>query len=505
MLVGCLVTLVVLLVVHYYSKARKYLRLPSPGLPLPVIGHVYKLVTKTMQEDPVNGMVALYRKHQKNGMMWMRSFKIDLVFIGDFDTLNYLYNLPDMQGRIGPDFKPTVVHERNLKPGEELPGVLLSDGSTWAEQRRFTLRTLRDFGFGKSGMEEMISEEVELFLEEIRKSEGEPFNFANQFNLPIINALWTVCVGQRFDYNNSKLLILIKRMTEWFQRAAAPTALLVTAFPWLFKLFPTLFGYNETVKVQHDIIKMMSDIVKDHEETMDPNEPRDFTDKTLTEIKKTIKGDSSFHGDAGRQNLVHTLMDVFLAGSETTSTTLTWAVLYMARYPEVQAKVQEELDMVVGSGRLPSLQDKPLLPYTEAVVMEIQRYANIVPTGVNHTSHRDIEVNGQLIPAGALVLPLMAEILKGPYWGDGETFRPERFLDSEGKCRKDDHLIPFSIGKRQCLGETLAKAELFLFFTGIVHQFSIKPEVEGQLPAEDYVNGVTILPQPFQLRLHSRV
>ena len=154
---------------------------------------------------------------------------------------------------------------------------------------------------------------------------------------------------------------------------------------------------------------------------------------------------------------MHTLMDVFLAGSETTSTTLTWAVLYMARYPEVQAKVQEELDMVVGSGRLPSLQDKPLLPYTEAVVMEIQRYANIVPSGVNHTSHRDIEVNGQLIPAGALVLPLMAEILKvansthstlpqGPYWGDGETFRPERFLDSEGKCRKDDHLIPFSIG-----------------------------------------------------------
>ena len=109
---------------------------------------------------------------------------------------------------------------------------------------------------------------------------------------------------------------------------------------------------------------------------------------------------------------MHTLVDVFLAGSETTSTTLTWAVLYMARYPEVQSKVQEELDKVVGCGRQPSLQDRPLLPYTEAVVMEIQRYANILPQGVGHTSHRDIEVNGLVIPAGTVVFPLMAEILK---------------------------------------------------------------------------------------------
>merc|ERR1719430_1655841 len=102
--------------------------------------------------------------------------------------------------------------------------------------------------------------------------------------------------------------------------------------------------------------------------------------------------------------------------------------------------------------------------------MEIQRYANILPQGVLHSNTKDITVNGLTIHAGTLVWPLMTELLKGSYWGDGTTFRPERFLDSEGKCHKDDHLIPFSIGKRQCLGETLAKAELFLFFSGILHQ-----------------------------------
>ena len=95
-----------------------------------------------------------------------------------------------------------------------------------------------------------------------------------------------------------------------------------------------------------------------------------------------------------------TLFDLFLAGSETTSTTLTWAVLYMVRYPEVQAGVQRELARVVGEdrwrqswydvssnravSRLPAMGDEPQLPYTEAVVMEIQRHANIVPLGAQH-------------------------------------------------------------------------------------------------------------------------
>merc|ERR1711971_765817 len=137
--------------------------------------------------------------------------------------------------------------------------------------------------------------------------------------------------------------------------------------------------------------------------------------------------------------------------------------------------------------------------------MEIQRYANIVPNGVNHCSSKDMEVNGMTIPAGTLLMPLMVELLKGSYWGDGEVFRPERFLDSTtGCCKKDDHLIPFSIGKRQCLGETLAKVELFLFFTNLVHQFSFEPASAGERPSEDYAPGVTLLPKKFSARLIPR-
>ena len=98
----------------------------------------------------------------------------------------------------------------------------------------------------------------------------------------------------------------------------------------------------------------------------------------------------------------------------------------------------------------------------------------------------------------------MTEILKGDHWGDGKTFRPERFLDEQGKVRRDEHFIPFSIGKRQCLGETLAKTELFLFFTGLVQQFTFLPEKEGVLPTQESTFGITSLPKPFKVRLLER-
>ena len=101
---------------------------------------------------------------------------------------------------------------------------------------------------------------------------------------------------------------------------------------------------------------------------LDLKDPRDFTDSVLIEISETTDKSSSFYGESGIENLRNTLFDLFLAGSETTSTTLTWAALYMVRYPHIQKKVQAELDQVVGQNRPPSLKDKPNLPYTEVSV-----------------------------------------------------------------------------------------------------------------------------------------
>ena len=175
---------------------------------------------------------------------------------------------------------------------------------------------------------------------------------------------------------------------------------------------------------------MMAESIAQHQATLDVNAPRDFTDTMLIEILNTTDPASSFYGDFGIENLKNVMFDLFLAGSETTSTTLTWAALYMVRYPDVQRRVQvdkfllryiyyqlanplqAELDRVVGQNRHPSIADRPALPYTEAVLMEVQRYANIVPNGVQHVNSRDITVNGVTIPAHTMIQPLLTNLLK---------------------------------------------------------------------------------------------
>ena len=266
-----------------------------------------------------------------------------------------------------------------------------------------------------------------------------------------------------------------------------------------------MFDFQIMRRTLHQLVDLMLETIVQHQQTLDPSAPRDYTDVVLAEIQNTTDPSSSFYGQVGLDNLKVALFDLFLAGSETTSTTLTWAALYMVRYPEVQARVQQELARVVGEDRSPAMEDRPRLPYTEAVIMEVQRHANIVPLGLRHRITRDMVVSGQLVPAGTMVMPLMAEILKGDYWGDGEVFRPERFLDEAGQLRKEERFIPFSTGKRACLGEALARAELFLFLSSLLQHFTLLPAVEGELPAEEWQFGVTSLPKPFKLKLKHRL
>ena len=139
------------------------------------------------------------------------------------------------------------------------------------------------------------------------------------------------------------------------------------------------------------------DEYNEHEMTWDPDYSRDFLDAYIGERKRADEEQnekSSFYGDLGDMNYVTTMYHLFLAGSETTSTTLTFAVLYMLNDPVPFQKAQKEIDEVVGRSRLPTWDDKPNLPYFEALLAELMRRANVAPFAVIHSNDEEGYISG---------------------------------------------------------------------------------------------------------------
>ncbi|KAG8226720.1 hypothetical protein J437_LFUL004370 [Ladona fulva] len=192
--------------------------------------------------------------------------------------------------------------------------------------------------------------------------------------------------------------------------------------------------------------------------------------------------------------LVALCKDLFSAGSETTSNTLGFATLFMVRYPEIQAKVHEELDRVIGRDRIPTLDDKPNLPYMNAVLLEVQRYCNVAAQSMLHRSTQDSEFRGYFIPK---------------HWGDPENFRPERFLEpgEDGGpmvLKNYSRVIPFGLGRRRCLGEVLAKTSLYVFFSVISHSLRFTNPKGCPPPPTKGINGFTLGTGPFKAVVEPR-
>ncbi|RXN24170.1 cytochrome P450 2K1-like protein [Labeo rohita] len=247
-------------------------------------------------------------------------------------------------------------------------------------------------------------------------------------------------------------------------------------------------------------IKEISELVSGLRETLNPQDLRGFVDSFLVRMQNAEESGEK-NSLFNQQNLIFSVGNLFAAGTDTTSTALRWGLLLMAKYPHIQDRVQKEIDQVIG-GRQPVTEDRKNLPYTDAVIHETQRFADIVPMSIPHKTSCDVHFNGYFIKKGTCIFPLLMSVLYDEdEWETPHTFNPEHFLDKQGRFVKKDAFLPFSAGRRACLGESLARMELFLFFTSLLQHFRFTPPPgvsEDDLDLTPAV-GFTLTPTPHKL------
>ncbi|KDP43052.1 hypothetical protein JCGZ_25238 [Jatropha curcas] len=176
----------------------------------------------------------------------------------------------------------------------------------------------------------------------------------------------------------------------------------------------------------------------------------------------------------------HLFLDLFAAGTDTTSSTLEWAMTELLRNPKILTKAKAEIEQTVGKGKLIQDSDVDRLAYLQAIIKESFRLRPAVPLLLPRRAGVDVEICGFTVPKDAQVMVNAWAIGRDPsLWADPDLFMPERFLGSEIDARgRNFELIPFGAGRRICPGLPLATSMLSLILGSLINSFGWKLEDE---------------------------
>ncbi|KAG2461695.1 cytochrome P450 2J2-like [Polypterus senegalus] len=478
---SALIFIVVLLLVSDYLKNRDGKNFPPSPIWVPFVGDLLSMTS----DQPHQYLAKLTEKYGDIYSLRLGGSKTVIVNGYKLAREALLTQGYALTGRPQP-----AIYDRIYKK----PGMALSNGYTWKEHKRFVLTTLRNFGVGKKSLESIIMEEAKFFVEAFEEERGQPFNPHYMINNAVSNIICSIVLGHRFEYSDSHYREIQHLMNKGVFLEGSWWAWAYNAFPRLMRYLPG--DHNKLFSSYGKVQDFLREEIRNHKKDLDPTSPRDFIDAYLKEMEKR-KNDpaAEFNDDA----LCSDTFDLFVAGSETTATAIRWALLFMAQNPHIQEKVQAEIDSVLGQTHLPSIEDKINMPYTEAVVHEIQRVGDIVPVNLVKMTMEDMTIGGYLIPKDTAVLINLSSVLHDKNeWETPDTFNPGHFLTPDGKFRRKEAFMPFSAGKRPCLGEPLAKIELFLFFTCLLRKFTFRAP-EGTSLTSDAITGFTRAPVPYKI------
>ncbi|XP_028818812.1 cytochrome P450 2A13-like isoform X3 [Denticeps clupeoides] len=449
-----------LLLVFGMRKGKQGLRLPPGPTGLPLLGNLPQL----NKHAPFKSFLEWSKQYGPVITVYLGLQRV-VVLIG-YETVKeaLVDQAEDFSGRAPVPF---------LYKATRGYGLLISNGERWHQLRRFTLTTLRDFGMGRKKMEIWIQEESKYLVDLLRENKSASFDPSFFLSRAVSNVICALVFGQRFSYKDAQLLRLLQTISGILKFLSSPSGQLYNIFPRLMNYLP---GRHQTIFREVDEIRnFCTEKITQHQETLNPDDPRDYIDCFLMRLNEEKNLPSTeFHND----NLISTVLNLFLA-----------------------EKMQKEIDDVIGQTRSPTMEDRKSLPFTNAVIHEAQRFLDLVPMGLPHYATKDISFKGFIIPKDTVILPLLHSVLKGEdHWDNPWTFNPDHFLDNNGNFKPNPAFIPFASGKRACVGESLARMELFLFLVTLLQHFTFSsPEGPDSVDISPENSGFGNVPRRYEM------
>ncbi|XP_077785804.1 cytochrome P450 2J5-like [Podarcis muralis] len=474
--------LVALLILHYLKQLWSHRHYPPGLLQLPLIGAIWRFGFKIDE----NTLIQLGKQHGNIYTMWLGHQPI--VVLSGFQAVKEA--LIDHSEEL--DERPETPFLRTLIKGK---GIALSNGHTWRQQRRFVVVTLRKLWREKKGMEQQVAEEAHHLVEAFARSKGQPLDPSMPIATSVSNMISSVAFGHRFALEDERFQKLIEAIEFILQFICSFGYALYEMLPWLMKHLPG--PHKKAFSCVEMMRSFAKEEIKKHKENQSLYEPQDLIDFYLLQMEKSRNDPES---TCDEENLAQCIMDLFVGGSDTTTCSLKWALLLLASHPDIQDKMHKEIEDVIGSAHSICYQDKKKLPYTNAVIHEMQRFKFATFLGFPRQCTKDFKLRGFLIPKGTIIFPDLRSVLLDPTrWETPAEFNPNHFLDKDGQFVNREEYLPFGAGARICLGMQMAKIEIFIFLTSLLRAFSFQlPEGVKELNQEAII-GIIAHPHPYKL------
>ena len=354
----------------------------------------------------------------------------------------------------------------------------------------------------QASTQDLILEEANILIDKFLSWKGEPHFLGKEIQFCIGSIVHQILFGRdqnvREDIGFQAGIVAGNEFAE-FSGSGNP----LDVMPWLKYFMPwkasklcQILKKSADIRYQHAL---------NHKKTFDKRHIRDDVTDIFLAANLPEEADDE-EVTVTKSRLLRNLNTLTGAGLETTISVMNWLMTYMVAFPEVQRKVQRELDEVIGCGRNVDLSDKTKLCYTEATIMEVHRVTSAVPFSTPHYTIKDTKLHGFDIDKDTVILTNLHSVhMDKLFWDDPDKFQPERLItdSNELDIEKCNRIIPFGLGKRRCLGERLAKMELFLLFANLMYRCSFSKADAGPVDLTQ-VRGLVYKTKPMKIVVHAR-